>query len=76
VDWHFPVTVLDVVLMGRFGHQKWLQRARRADRRSLRKAWSRWAMADMADRSISDLSAGNSNAFSWRVHWLRNLTFS
>jgi ABC-type Mn2+/Zn2+ transport system ATPase subunit len=58
VDWHFPVTVADVVLMGRFGHQKWLQRPGRADREVARKSLEQMGMADMADRSISDLSGG------------------
>ena len=58
VDWHFPVTVLDVVLMGRFGHQKWLQRSRREDREIAKKSLEQMGMAGMADRSISDLSGG------------------
>ena len=58
VDWHFPVTVLDVVLMGRFGHQKWLQRPGRADRAIALKSLEQMGIADMAERSISDLSGG------------------
>jgi ABC-type Mn2+/Zn2+ transport system ATPase subunit len=58
VDWKFPVTVLDVVLMGRFGHQKWLQRSGRADREVARKSLEQMGMAEMTDRSISDLSGG------------------
>jgi ABC-type Mn2+/Zn2+ transport system ATPase subunit len=58
VDWHFPVTVQDVVLMGRFGHQKSLQRPGRADREVAQKSLEQMGMADMADRSIGDLSGG------------------
>ncbi len=58
VDWRFPVTVRDVVLMGRFGHQKWLQRPRKMDREIARKSLGQMGIADMADRSISDLSGG------------------
>jgi len=58
VDWHFPVTVRDVVLMGRFGHQKWLQHSGRADREVARKSLQQMDIADMADRSISELSGG------------------
>jgi len=58
VDWHFPVTVRDVVMMGRFGHQKWLQRPGRIDREVVRKSLAQMGMADMADRSISELSGG------------------
>ena len=32
VDWDFPVTVLDVVLMGHFGRLKWLGRPGRKHR--------------------------------------------
>ena len=52
VDWHFPVTVLDVVLMGRFGHQKWLQHPGRVDREIAHKSLEQMGMADMADRVI------------------------
>src|SRR5512134_2571396 len=31
VDWRFPVTVSDVVMMGRYGKQGWLRRAARQD---------------------------------------------
>ncbi len=58
VDWHFPVTVRDVVLMGRFGHQKWLQRPGRTDREVAWKSLEQMGIADMAERSISDLSGG------------------
>ena len=58
VDWQFPVTVADVVLMGRFGHQKWLQRPGRTDREVAQKSLEQMGIAEMADRSISDLSGG------------------
>src|SRR5574338_1577251 len=32
VDWRFPVTVRDVVMMGRYAHQGWLGRASQTDR--------------------------------------------
>jgi ABC-type Mn2+/Zn2+ transport system ATPase subunit len=58
VDWHFPVTVRDVVLMGRFGHQKWLQRSGRIDREIAWNSLQQMGIADMADNSISELSGG------------------
>ena len=58
VDWRFPVTVRDVVLMGRFGHLKWLQRPGRGDREVVRESLEQMGIADMAERSISDLSGG------------------
>src|SRR5512139_508846 len=32
VDWHFPLTVRDVVMMGRYDHQAWVRRASREDK--------------------------------------------
>jgi len=58
VDWRFPVTVRDVVLMGRFGHLKWLQRPGRGDREVVRESLEQMGIADLAERSISDLSGG------------------
>ena len=58
VDWRFPVNVRDVVLMGRFGHQKWLQRPGQLDREIVQKSLEQMGIANMADRSISDLSGG------------------
>jgi ABC-type Mn2+/Zn2+ transport system ATPase subunit len=58
VDWRFPVTVRDVVLMGRFGHLKWLQSPRRGDRAIIRESLDQMGIADLAERSISDLSGG------------------
>jgi ABC-type Mn2+/Zn2+ transport system ATPase subunit len=58
VDWHFPVTVQDVVLMGRFGHQKWLQRSTRVDREVAWNSLQQMGMEAMAGNSISELSGG------------------
>ncbi len=58
VDWHFPVTVRDVVMMGRFGHLNWAQRPGRGDREVVQKSLEQMGIADMAERSISDLSGG------------------
>jgi ABC-type Mn2+/Zn2+ transport system ATPase subunit len=58
VDWRFPVTVRDVVLMGRFGHQKWLQPASRADREIVARCLDQMGISDLAGRSISELSGG------------------
>jgi manganese/zinc/iron transport system ATP- binding protein len=58
VDWDFPVCVLDVVLMGRYGRLGWIRRPGRADRDAARAALDRVALADLADRQISQLSGG------------------
>lgn len=58
VDWDFPTTVLDVVLMGlypRVGLWGRMSRGLKADARS---ALDRVGMADFADRQIGQLSGG------------------
>ncbi len=58
VDWRFPVTVEDVVMMGRFGHLGWLRRPGKADRAIVARCLEQMAISDLAQRSISDLSGG------------------
>ena len=58
VDWHFPVTVTDVVMMGRYGRTGWLRRPGPADRRAVAAALDLMDLGDLARRPISDLSGG------------------
>ena len=58
VDWAFPVSVRDVVMMGRYGRQGVLRRARPADRDAVDEALERVELADLADRQIGQLSGG------------------
>lgn len=58
VDWRFPATVLDVVLMGRYGRVGWLRRPGRADRAVALDCLARLGMAEFAGRPIGDLSGG------------------
>lgn len=58
VDWDFPVSALDVVLMGRYGRLGWLRRPGRADRAAAMDGLARVGMADFAHRQISQLSGG------------------
>ena len=58
VDWNFPVTVMDVALMGRVKEIGWLRRAGRADREAAHTALSQVGMDDLASRPIGDLSGG------------------
>jgi manganese/zinc/iron transport system ATP- binding protein len=58
VDWDFPTDVLDVVLMGRYGHLGWLRRPGRADREAALDALRRVEMDAFAHRQISQLSGG------------------
>ena len=58
VDWDFPVTVSDVVLMGRYGRLGWFGRPGRADRDAAHEALAQVAMTEFADRHIRQLSGG------------------
>jgi len=58
VDWRFPVTVSDVVMMGRFGRMNWLQAPGRVDHQVVQTSLQQMGIADLADRSISDMSGG------------------
>ncbi|HYM82203.1 MAG TPA: metal ABC transporter ATP-binding protein [Candidatus Limnocylindria bacterium] len=58
VDWDFPTSALDVVLMGRYGKRALFQRPNAADREIARRALQRMGMAAFADRQISQLSGG------------------
>jgi manganese transport system ATP-binding protein len=58
VDWAFPVSVRDVVMMGRYGHQGPTRRVRPADRLAVDEALDRVELAEYADRQIGRLSGG------------------
>ena len=58
VDWDFPVSALDVVLMGRYGHVGWMRRPSKEDRRLAWAALDEVGMTSFAERQISQLSGG------------------
>jgi ABC-type Mn2+/Zn2+ transport system ATPase subunit len=58
LDWRFPVTVLDVVLMGRYGRLGWLRRPGRAEREMARALLDVVGMSQLAQRPIRELSGG------------------
>jgi len=58
VDWRFPVTVRDVVMMGRYSHLGWFARPAQADMSAVDAALDRVGLRAMAGRSIGDLSGG------------------
>ncbi|QEE62663.1 metal ABC transporter ATP-binding protein [Salinibacterium sp. dk2585] len=58
VDWDFPVSVADVVMMGRYGRQGWTRRVRPADRTAVADALERVGLTELADRQIGELSGG------------------
>ena len=58
VDWDFPVNVMDVVLMGRYGRLGLIRRPGAADREIARECLDRVKMLPYANRQISNLSGG------------------
>ena len=58
VDWNFPVTVTDVVMMGRVGKLGLLKWPKRQDWSYMRQALSEVGMLPLAQRQISELSGG------------------
>lgn len=58
VDWAFPVTVADVVMMGRVGRMGLLRGATRRDREYVQQCLDEVGMSDLAERQISELSGG------------------
>ena len=58
VDWDFPVNVMDVVLMGRYGKLGLFRRPGKEDREKAREALDKVSMLPFANRQISNLSGG------------------
>ena len=58
VDWRFPVTVLDVVMMGRFGKTGWLRRTTAQDRQIAQHSLEHMGIGNLASQAIGSLSGG------------------
>ncbi|MCC6418359.1 MAG: metal ABC transporter ATP-binding protein [Gemmataceae bacterium] len=58
VDWDFPVSVLDVVLMGTYGRLGWFRRPGARERACARACLARVGLQDLAARQIGQLSGG------------------
>ncbi|MGB3533404.1 MAG: metal ABC transporter ATP-binding protein [Microcoleaceae cyanobacterium] len=58
VDWNFPISVSDVVMMGRYGYMNLLRIPRTKDRHLVRESLERVGMSDFRGRQIGELSGG------------------
>lgn len=58
VDWDFPTTVYDVVLMGTYGQLGWFRRPGDVEKEKARTALDRLGLTDLAGRQIGQLSGG------------------
>jgi len=58
MDWEFPVSVTDVVLMGRYSRLRPFGRWSRDDRRAAQEALERVGLGDLGGRQVGQLSGG------------------
>lgn len=58
VDWTFPATVEDIVVMGRFPHKKLFQRLNKVDHEIALQAMEDLSIVDLRKRQIGELSGG------------------
>ncbi len=58
IDWGFPVTVHDVVMMGRYGRLGWFRRPAAADRQVVARCLDELGIAELEKRAIGELSGG------------------
>jgi len=58
MDWDFPVSVRDVVMMGRVGLIGLLRWPGRSDQRQVERSLERVQLSDLANRQISQISGG------------------
>ena len=58
VDWHFPASIYDVVMMGRYAHMGFLKRPTAQDKRVVAKCLEQVGLTNLATRQIGELSGG------------------
>ncbi|MFO0938451.1 MAG: metal ABC transporter ATP-binding protein [Gemmataceae bacterium] len=58
VDWDFPTTVFDVVLMGTYGQLGWFRRPGATQRAAAQAAIDKLGLTELAHRQIGQLSGG------------------
>ncbi len=62
IDWNFPITVEEVILMGFFRKNHWLRRIGATEKQKLEKVMSRLNLTDLGKRHIRELSGGQQQA--------------
>lgn len=58
IDWNFPVSVADVVMMGRYNRLGWLRRPGRRDHQVVRSCLEQMGISALAKNPIRELSGG------------------
>ncbi len=62
IDWNFPITVEEVILMGLYRKNHWLKRISKEDRVRLHEMMERLNLAALGKRHIRELSGGQQQA--------------
>lgn len=75
VDWNFPVSVYDVVMMGRYGYMNLLRIPRSPDKVAVRESLERVEMWQLRDRQIGELSGGQKKRTFLHGHWHNRARF-
>jgi len=70
IDWRFPATVIDIVLMGRYPFKGLFERINKEDKQIAESALEEMGITDLRDRQIGALSGGQQQ----RVFIARALT--
>ena len=58
IDWGFPASVLDVVLLGRYPHRGVFERLTKKDRKKALDAIEQMGISELKDKQIGELSGG------------------
>lgn len=58
VDWDFPMTVFDLVMMGRYGKKGWFSRPSHKDKEAVKHYLTQVGLENFGNRQISQLSGG------------------
>lgn len=58
IDWNFPVSVEEVVMMGRYGFMNMFRQASEKDKAAVKSALERVHLTDFATRQVGQLSGG------------------
>ncbi|MCC5921729.1 MAG: metal ABC transporter ATP-binding protein [Cyclobacteriaceae bacterium] len=58
VDWDFPISVTELVMMGRFPHMGWMKRPTKKDREVVEETLEKMKISDLSTKQIGQLSGG------------------
>jgi len=58
IDWTFPATVMDIVLMGRYPHRGVFEKIKKEDRERAEEALRQLGIEDLKNKQIGELSGG------------------